>query len=123
MRALWDVAKLPPAPSCLQPAAPYAYPCDSDPSTRRIKRIAAKCGRAFGRRDRVELERQFGRLVEAMRALPRSEIVYWRHIVMIDGRWQGATGQGAYWAVASEAANRAASLALEALDLADGDAP
>ena len=72
----------------------------------RIKRLAAQCGRRLGH------SAAFWHLVDAYKELPWRSIRWWSRVVLIDDRWQGATGQGGYWAAASEAANRAALQAL-----------
>ena len=108
----WDASRLPGPPPCLQPAAPYDYPDDTDPDVQRVKRCAARFGRCFGRNDRAGCAKHFDKLVEIIRDLPRRSQLYWRQVVMIDHRWCGATGQGAYWAVASEAVNNAAAKVL-----------
>lgn len=82
---------------------------DDGPATRRIKLLAARCGRQLRRGGHAAA---FTRLVDVMAALPRAEAVWWSRVVMIDHRWQGATGQGGYWAAASAACNEAAQLAL-----------
>ena len=49
---------------------------------------------------------QFGKLkaklVEYMRTLDSDLLGYWAGVVMLDPRFCGASGTGAYWAVASE---------------------
>ena len=105
----------------LQPS--YRFPHDDDSEeVKPLKRLAARYGRAFGRyqkcgpddraRFRAEIVKAYDKLLELMRTLPTDRLHYWAEIVMIDHRWCGATGTGAYWAVASEVTNRTAKLAL-----------
>ena len=60
---------------------------------------------------------QFGKLkaklVEYMRTLDSDRLGYWARVVMLDPRFCGATGTGAYWAVASRCVNQAAAQVLD----------
>ena len=44
-----------------------------------------------------------------MQTLETERLKYWAEVIMLDPRFCGATGQGAYWAVASEQVNQAAA--------------
>ena len=43
-----------------------------------------------------------------MRTLDSDRLGYWAKVIMLDPRFCGATGTGAYWAVASECVNEIA---------------
>lgn len=84
----------------------YRYPDDSKPWVKRLKRLAAKAGRTlYGEvkhreaRDALELY---------MLKLPTPELRYWAQVWMLDRRWSDATGEGAFWAVASRVVNELA---------------
>ena len=63
----------------------------------RLKGLAARCGRTY--RSQANHKRACQKLREYMETLGTGELGYWRKIEMIDHRWCGATGAGAYWAV------------------------
>ena len=84
----------------------YAYPNDSDPEVRKVKRLAAKCGRAYNQPEKFEKHKT--KLREYLETLDSERLRYWAKVVMLDSRWCGATGQGGYWAVASRCVNEAA---------------
>ena len=48
-----------------------------------------------------------------MRTLDEERLGFGARVVMIDDLWCGATGQGAYWAVASEYVNLSAEQVLQ----------
>ena len=75
-----------------------------------MKRHAAKAARARTEDGRVKARRK---LVEALAELDDDALRLWAGALMIDKRWCGATGTGAYWAVASEEVNRAAGYIVE----------
>ena len=79
----------------------YPYPNDD-----KLKRLAARCGRTLY--DREKHEKAGQKLYEYMQTLGTGELGYWLTIIMIDHRWNGATGQGGYWAVASRVVNETA---------------
>ena len=96
-----------------EPTGLYAYPADlyptcgfPDANLAKIKRLAAKAGRTLYEREKHQAARD--KLREAMKDLSMGELNIWATAIMIDHRWCGATGQGAYWAVASELCNEAA---------------
>ena len=63
-----------------------------------IKRHAATAARAkTPKRQHAALDR----LRKVLAALDNDNLYAWATVWMIDWRWQGATGAGAYWAVAS----------------------
>ena len=76
-----------------------------------MKWLAAWCARAY--RKQEQFAKLKAKLVELMRGLNTSRLGYWAEVVMIDGRWCGETGQGAYWAVASECVNKAGEQVLK----------
>ena len=78
------------------------YPLIDDP---KLKRLAARAGRAFGRGNhRVEL-RATQLLKVHLESLGSGELTHWSQVAMIDPRFNGATGQGGYWAAASRIVN------------------
>ena len=82
------------------PKYAYAYPNDSEPEVRQVKRLAAKCGRSYRQAERFEKNK--AKLREFMETLDKERLKYWRDVIMLDSRFCGATGEGVYWAVASE---------------------
>lgn len=74
----------------------YAYPDDSDPEVRKVKRLAAKCGRAYN--DAAKFEKHSTALREYLETLDSERLRYCAKVVMLDSRWCEATGQGAYMA-------------------------
>ena len=83
----------------------FSIPDDDHADTKRIKKIAARAARA----NTVEKEKKaLDELVDIMRELDFENLNTWAIIMMIDHRWCGATGQGGYWAKASDFCNRAA---------------
>ena len=85
------------------PKYAYAYPNDADPKVREVKRLAAKVGRAHQQADKFEQHKT--KLREFMQTLDKERLEYWAKVVMLDSRFCGATGTGAYWAVASKQVN------------------
>ena len=83
----------------------YEYPDDDNADVKAIKRLAAKCGRNIRK---PAWDGHFEKLQARLAELESHEVLWWARVVMIDHRWQGATGQGGYWAAASDACNRAA---------------
>lgn len=75
------------------------------PGTKDVKKWAAKAGRA---RTQEEADAAEAKLRDVLAALDDHTLILWADVVMIDPRFQGATGQGGYWAKASEAVNRMA---------------
>ena len=76
------------------------------PGCEAVKRHAAKVARARTEEGRAKAR---GRLIVALDALDDDALELWAGVVMIDRRWCGATGTGAYWAVASRAVNEVAA--------------
>ena len=64
-------------------------------------------------RDEGRRAKAWEALVLALDGLDDDALVLWSEAVMIDGRFQGATGVGGFWAMASDAVNRAAKRILE----------
>ena len=79
-----------------------------------ILKLSKRYASLWNRRpvDFRKLERAYDLLLQAMDALPMERLNWWRRAVMVTDRWQGATGEGAVWAVASESCNRAAGACL-----------
>ena len=71
-----------------------------------MKRLAAKVGRARTPEGERKAE---ARLIEELDLLDAEALELWAGAVMIDRRFQGATGAGGFWAKASEAVNTIAS--------------
>ena len=71
--------------------------------TPKVKRAAAKCGRTFYRREEHEAAR--GKLRALLEKEDVPSLRWYAKVVMIDDRWNGATGEGGYWAVASRCLN------------------
>ena len=84
----------------------YVYPNDSDPEVSKVKRLAAKCGRAYN--DAAKFEKHTAKLREYMQTLSSERLRYWSGVIMLDPRFCGATGQGGFWAAASEQVNQIA---------------
>ena len=93
----------------------YVYPDDSDPEVKKVKGLASRIARAERKmcnptEKTVKIRRQ---LRDYMSTLKWSRLFYWRDILMIDPRWCGATGAGAYIAVASRIVNETARAILK----------
>ena len=94
----------------------FRYPQKSDsPEVKKVVGRASRLASAMldGRADRTVIDRRRELLHEAMRPLPMERLNYWRRIDMISPKWQGATGGGHKWAVASEEVNNAAAAELQ----------
>ena len=97
------------------PIVRYRYPeavfGADDANVRAVKRAAAKAGRTWAPSRKGDDERTaahraaVARLVEVLRGTDTARLRYWAGVTMIDGRWCGASGTGAYWAVASRLVN------------------
>ena len=75
-----------------------------------VKRHAAAAARAkTPMREHAALER----LRKVLAGLANDDLYAWATVWMLDARWHGATGEGAYWAVASSLVNDAARAELE----------
>ena len=96
----------------------YRYPDDTDTEVKRVKRLAARCGRLEGQHGRAYAESKAKRvkaqqaLTGCLETLPSARLRRWASVLMIDGRWCGATGQGAYWAVSTRIVNETAAAIL-----------
>lgn len=109
-RAEWKervASRMPPSAFLTAGFKPCRYPDDPPawPGCEEVKRHAAKAARARTDEARAKAEE---RLREALGELDGDAIRLWASAVMIDRRWNGATGCGGYWAKASEICNRAA---------------
>ena len=87
------------------------HPCipltaDEFPEVAQVKRIAARYARAHTNSVKDECRAKLRQLMEGFHL---GKLNRCRTVVMIDHRWQGATGAGGYWAVASELVNEVAS--------------
>ena len=92
------------------PITRYRYPeavFGDDANVRAVKRAAAKAGRTWAPSRKgddgrtAEHRAAVAKLVEVLRGTDTARLRYWAGVTMIDGRWCGASGTGAYWAVAS----------------------
>lgn len=101
-------ARVPPCPFLEEAKAEYRYPADDPPwpGCEPVKRWAAKAGRARTREGRRKAEE---RLREVLDELDDAALSLWASATMIDQRWCGATGQGGFWARASESCNQVAA--------------
>lgn len=100
-----------------QPLLRYRFPLDSDaPEVKRFRSLAAQSGRALARGAsasvRTKAAQARAKLAESMAGLDVPRLRYWAELVMIDGRWNGATGEGGYWAAGTAAVNEAAKAEL-----------
>ena len=85
---------------------PPPYGLDDRPESKLLKKLAARVGRSLY--DKPKYDKFYKALTKYMNTLDTGSLRYWAKVVMIDHRWNGATGQGAFWAVASEAVNEIA---------------
>ena len=85
------------------------------PGLKEVKAAAAKVGRGYRKPadERAKLE---AGLRAELDKLDDHALMLWANVAMIDHRFCGATGTGAYWAVASRAVNDAAQAILEDRD-------
>ena len=97
-----------------KPQYAYAYPDDNDPEVKQVKRLAAKCGRSYRKAEKFEHHK--AKLREFMETLDTERLKYWSDVLMLDSRFCGATGTGAYWSVASEQVNEVADELLRERD-------
>ena len=99
----------------------YAYPEDlypGDPDVARVTRVALRCGRTWPRpgggdrekhaRAKAKHARALSALDAALARCPVPVVRFFAQVVMVDGRFDGATGTGAYIAVASRLVNERA---------------
>ena len=95
----------------------YLYPEDifgaDDANVKAVKRAAAKCGRTF--HDRKKHAKAREKLAAVLADTDPARLRFWAQVVMIDGRFCGASGTGAYWAVASRCVNEDARAQLKRL--------
>ena len=99
--------------TALRTTLPYRLPEEvfgpADSGVRGVKRAAARLGRLFVRPGAVPARRRARhRLATLLAAESTPRLRYWCVVLMIDDRWCGATGAGAYWAVASREVNELA---------------
>ena len=101
----------------------YRYPDDADPEVAKVKRLASSAARLEGRMQsetnetRAKLWPKYLKIRSQLRTyisdLKWSRLFYWRDIILIDPRWCGASGTGAYIAVASRIVNETAAAILK----------
>lgn len=72
-----------------------------------VVKLASKVGRAFYKPEKYQ--KALGKLRKHMQTLGLFELKYWAHVLLISPRYSGATGQGAYIAVASRVVNEVSS--------------
>ena len=105
-----------PAPGPWVSGPPYRYPDPADPLTSRLKRLAARAARATGTR----AARAHAALSDCLRDVDDRRLRWAETVLMLDPRWNGATGEGGYWALATEILSRAASAERSRRRIADG---
>ena len=81
----------------------YEYPDDNDPIVKRVKHLASRVGRSFY--DEEKYNNHFTKLKNYLQTLDSGRLRYWASIMLIDPKYCGATGAGAYIAVASRVVN------------------
>ena len=88
----------------------YAYPevvlADVPEHVARVKRLASRAGRTF--RDRLAHEEARSRLRAYLAESATCHLRFWAGVIMLDPRFCGASGTGAFWAVASRVVNEEA---------------
>ena len=96
----------------MTPIRLYRYPDDAPawPGCAEVKKQAARYARA---RNEDRRAKAWADLVLALDGLDNDALGLWAEVVMIDGRFQAATGAGGFWSMASDAVNRAAKRILE----------
>ena len=107
----------------MTPITLYRYPDDSNPEVKKVKRLASRAARLEGRiykaaydkkaERHAQYETSLVKLKTFMATLKWSSLFYWRGIILIDPRWCGASGTGAYIAVASRIVNQTAKAILK----------
>ena len=78
-----------------------------DRNVRRVKAAAARAGRSWrggGAAHRADL----ARLARVLEGTDTGRLRFWSGVVMLDGRYCGASGAGGYWAVAARLVNEQA---------------
>ena len=83
------------------------YPRPNWPGLDAVKRAAARVGRGI-KQPPAERAKREAKLRAVLDTLDDHALELWSRVGMIDHRWNGATGQGGYWAPASIAVNRIA---------------
>ena len=104
------------------PIERYRYPeavfGADDRNVRAVKRAASKAGRSWeasrtGGAEQAAAHRgDRAKLARVLEGTDTARLRYWAVCTMIDGGWCGASGTGAYWAVASGLVNEAAKAEL-----------
>ena len=79
-----------------------------DKNVKDVKRLAAKAARSFRKEDQKKHKKQLADLAKVIKDTDSARLRYWAGVVMIDMRFCGASGTGAYWAVASRFVNECA---------------
>ena len=96
------------------PIPRVAYPEDlypGDPDVARVKRAALRCGRLWrtqGEDDGKRYRRAIEKLDAALERCGVPQVRFFAQVTLLDGRFNGATGGGAYIAVASRVCNERA---------------
>lgn len=103
------------------PIPVYRYPEEvfgaDDVNVWAVKAAAARAGRTWEAAHRGDEQAAKHRaaganLAEVLQGTDTARLRFWAGCTMIDGRWCGASGTGAYWAVASRLVNEAAAAEL-----------
>lgn len=85
----------------------YQYPDQSDP----LIKLASAVGRAFY--DKEKYGKNLAELKKHMAELSTAKLLYWKDVLLIRPEWDGASGTGAYIAVASRVVNEIATELLQ----------
>ena len=83
-----------------------------DKNVQAVKKAAARAARSF-RKDEETHQSHVADLIKVLIDTDSARLRYWAGVVMIDNRFCGATGTGAYWAVASRLVNEIAQIELK----------
>ena len=101
------------------PLPRYAYPeavYPDDPDVARVKTAALRVGRAWphlGRGDAGKYRKALEALDAALGRSCTPQVRFWAQCQLVDPRWCGASGTGAYIAVASRLVNARAKVELK----------
>ena len=84
----------------------YEFPDLAYDENKKLVGFASTAGKNYYHLEKYE--KAYAKLYDFMKNLTIPRLNYWAKIQMIDPRWCGATGTGAYWAVASRIVNEIA---------------
>ena len=98
----------------------YVYPNDSRSRGSESKKAGGEM-RPGLQRCRAKFEKHKAKLREYMQTLETERLRYWSGVIMLDPRFCGATGQGGFWAAASDQVNQIAKDILRDRDMRVSD--